>query len=99
MEFARIVCLESIIKNPSTLGMHGMCQTPRIWFTLMYQLSSERYVLTFIDNLSHYTWIYFLKNKSHIFEQFKEFRTLDEKKCGKPIKCLRFDNGGEYVSR
>jgi hypothetical protein len=31
-------------------------------------LAGVRYVLTFIDDLSHYTWVYFLKNKSHVFE-------------------------------
>ena len=45
-------------------------------------LVGARYVLTFIDYLSCYTWVCFLKNKSHVFERFKEFRTLDEKQCG-----------------
>ena len=58
----------------------------------------ERYVLTFIDDLSCYTLVYLLNNKIHVFERFKEFKALIEKKCGKPIKCLRSDNGGEYVS-
>ena len=62
-------------------------------------LVGASYVLTFIDDLSHYTWVYFLNNKTHIFERFKEFRTLAEKQCGRPVKCLRSDNGGGYVSR
>ena len=45
-------------------------------------LAGARYVLTFIDDPSHYTSVHFLKNKSHVFERFKEFRTLDEKQCG-----------------
>ena len=57
----------------------------------------SRYVLTFIDDLSHYTWVYFLKNKSHVFERFKEFKALAKTKCGQPIMCLRYDNGGKYV--
>ena len=36
---------------------------------------------------------------SHVFEIFKEFKALAKKQCGRPIKCLIFDNGGEYVSR
>ena len=59
----------------------------------------SRYVLKFIYDLSHYTWVYFLKYTSHVFEQFKEFGKLDGKKCGRPIRCLRYDDGGEYVSR
>jgi hypothetical protein len=30
-------------------------------------ISKTRYVLTFIDDYSHYTWIYFLKKKSGVF--------------------------------
>ena len=36
---------------------------------------------TLIDNLSCYTWVDFIKNKSHVFERFKEFRKLTEKEC------------------
>jgi hypothetical protein len=45
-------------------------------------LVGARYVLTFIDDFSRYTWVYFLKNKDHVFEKFKEFRALVEKQCG-----------------
>ena len=62
-------------------------------------LAGAMYVLTFIDDLPHYNWVYFLKNKSHVFEIFKEFRALAEEQCGRPVKCLKFDNGGEYMNR
>jgi transposase InsO family protein len=62
-------------------------------------LAGARYILTFIDDLSHFTWVYFLKNKNLVFEKFKEFRAFAEKQCGQPIKCLRSENGGEYVNR
>lgn len=45
-------------------------------------LVGANYVLTFIDDLTHYTWVYFMKNKGHVFEKFKEFRGLVEKQCG-----------------
>lgn len=45
-------------------------------------LVGSRYAVIFIDDLSHYTWVYFLKHKSHVFERFKEFRALGEKQCG-----------------
>ncbi|KAH0716658.1 hypothetical protein KY285_012689 [Solanum tuberosum] len=31
------------------------------------------YMVTFIDDFSRYIWIYFLKEKSEVFEMFKEF--------------------------
>ena len=44
-------------------------------------LTVASYVLTFIDDLSQFTWVSFLKIKSHVFERFKEFRALVEKQC------------------
>jgi hypothetical protein len=62
-------------------------------------LSGCEYYLTFIDDYSRKTWIYFLKAKSEVFAQFQEFRALVENQSGKRIKVLRSDNGGEYSSR
>ena len=62
-------------------------------------LVGARYIFTFIDDLSHFTWVYFMKNKNHVFDKFKEFKTFAEKHCDQPIKCLRSKNGGEYVNQ
>ena len=43
--------------------------------------------------------MYFVTIKWDVFEYFKEFKTMIEKKIEKCIKILRSDNGGEYVSR
>jgi transposase InsO family protein len=56
------------------------------------------YFLTFIDDFSRKTWVYFLKKKSETFSKFKEFRALVEKQSGKSVKILRSDGGGEYDS-
>jgi hypothetical protein len=62
-------------------------------------LSGCEYYLTFIDDYSRKTWIYFLKAKSMVFAWFQEFRALVENQSGKRIKVLRLDNEGEYSSR
>ena len=62
-------------------------------------LVGENHFFTFNDDLSRFTWVYFFKNKSITFKNFKEFKALAETKCGQLIKCLRSNNGGEYVSR
>jgi hypothetical protein len=62
-------------------------------------LSGCEYYLTFIDDYSRKTWIYFLKAKSEVFTWFQEFRALVENQSGKNIKVLQSDNGGEYSSR
>ena len=62
-------------------------------------LGGNRYVLTFIDDYTRKTWVYMLKQKSEVFEKFHHFKTLVEKQCGRYIKVLRTDRGGEHISQ
>ena len=61
-------------------------------------LSGYVYYVSFIDDYSRKTWIYFLKNKDEVFSKFKEFKTVIENHTEKKIKTLRSDNGGEFTS-
>jgi hypothetical protein len=61
-------------------------------------LSGCECYLTFIDDHSGKTWIYFLKTKSEVFKRFQDFKTLLENQTGKRIKVLRSNNKGEYSS-
>jgi hypothetical protein len=58
----------------------------------------NRYFITFTDDLTRKTWIYFLKEKSSALDIFKNFKTMVEKESGNVIKCFRTDRGGEFVS-
>ena len=62
-------------------------------------LSGVEYFVTFIDEHSRKTWIYFLKTNDEVFGRFKEFKALVENLTGKKIKILRSDNGGEYIDK
>ena len=62
-------------------------------------LSGFEYYITFIDDYSRKTWIYFLKAKNEVFEKFKEFKALIENLSDKRIKTLWSDNGREYTSK
>lgn len=62
-------------------------------------LSGYEYYLTFIDDYSRKTWIYFLKGKDEVFGKFKEFKALIANHSEKKIKILRTNNGGEYTSK
>jgi len=62
-------------------------------------LASNHYILTFIDDFTRKTWVYFLKNKSEVFERFCNFKELVENQSGLHIKVLRTDRGGEYISK
>eukprot|EP00253_Pinus_taeda_P003732 PITA_03732 len=56
-------------------------------------LGKSVYYVSFIDDFSRNTWIYFLKKKSEVFDRFKEFKALVENQTEKRIKVLRTDNG------
>ncbi|WVZ00077.1 hypothetical protein V8G54_026146 [Vigna mungo] len=56
------------------------------------------YFLSIIDDFSRRVWIYVLKNKSETFQKFKEWHTQIENQLGCRLKCLRTDNGLEFVS-
>ena len=57
-----------------------------------------RYFMTVTDDLSRYGYIYLMKHKSEIFENFKEFQIEVENHRNKKIKFLCSDHGGEYLS-
>ena len=61
-------------------------------------MNGSRYLLTFIDDFSKYTWVFFIKKKSEVYEKFTELNALTENASGQKIKILRSDNGGDYVS-
>jgi hypothetical protein len=41
-------------------------------------LNGYIYYVSFIDDYSRKTWIYFLKSKGEVFSKFKEFKALVE---------------------
>jgi hypothetical protein len=55
-----------------------------------------RFVLICDDDFSCFTWIYFLRQKTEVFQHLKDFKALVETQSGKKIKVLQTDNGGEY---
>ena len=56
-------------------------------------LSGYEYYVTFIDDYSRKSLIYFLNNKSEVFKKFKELKDLIENHSKNIIKTLRLDNG------
>ena len=61
-------------------------------------LSGYVYYVSFIDDFSRKTWIYFLKEKSEVFSKFKEYKALVENQTDRKIKTLRSYNGREFTS-
>jgi hypothetical protein len=62
-------------------------------------ISGYVYYVSFIDDYSRKTWVYFSKSKDEVFDKFKEFKSLIKNLSKRKIKILRSDNGGEYTSK
>ena len=57
-------------------------------------LSGYAYYVSFIDDFSKKTWIYFMKKKDEVFSKFKEFKSLIKNHTKNKIKIFLLDNGG-----
>lgn len=56
-----------------------------------------RYFVTFIDDYSRYSMVYFIKRKSDVFKRLKYFLALGYNKFQRFPKKIRSDRGGEYL--
>lgn len=70
-----------------------LCSLP----TKSYQ--GSKYIMTFLDERTHYAFIYFLKSKDQAFSSFKHYVAFAKRDTNKKMKKIRTDNGGEYTSR
>ncbi|KAG8489064.1 hypothetical protein CXB51_017032 [Gossypium anomalum] len=61
-------------------------------------LNDSKYFVLFIDDLTRFCWVYFMKQKSEVFDAFNKFKALVENQSSCKIKALRTDNGSEYLS-
>ena len=52
-------------------------------------LSGYVYCVSFINDFSRKTWIYFMKNKDRVFNKFKEYKALIENHTEKNIKTFQ----------
>ncbi|CAM8896855.1 unnamed protein product [Rhodiola kirilowii] len=57
-----------------------------------------RYFVTFVDDFSRMTWIYFMKNRSELLQHFSSFCAEIRTQFGVPVKIFRSDNAKEYLS-
>lgn len=55
--------------------------------------------VTFIDDATRKICVYFLKQKSNVFDTFKKWRSLVKNETNLKLKCLRSDNGGSITAK
>ncbi|GJW93270.1 retrovirus-related pol polyprotein from transposon TNT 1-94 [Tanacetum coccineum] len=62
-------------------------------------IKHEKYTLVIVDEYSRYTWVYFLKKKSHVPETIIFFIKRVENQNDIKVKQIRTDNGIEFRNR
>jgi transposase InsO family protein len=62
-------------------------------------LKGEKYFMLLVDDYTRMTAVFFLKNKSESFENFKIYKEMVENEMESKIKCLRYDKGGDFTSK
>ena len=61
--------------------------------------NGQQYFISFIDDYSHYSYIYLIHQKSWSLDMFKIFKVKVENQLKKWIKAAKSDHGGEYYDR
>jgi histone deacetylase 1/2 len=69
-----------------------------VWGPAPQSVGRFNYYVSFIDDFSKFTRIYFIRHKSEVFERFRDFQNLVEHKFDWKIKSMQTDWGGEYQS-
>ena len=67
-----------------------------VWTSPVHSLSGCRYYVLFLDDFSHYLWVYPLRRKSDVFSKFLHFSAYVRNQFKTSIKTFQCDNGGEY---
>jgi hypothetical protein len=61
-------------------------------------VNHKRYYVSFTDDHSRYTTVYFLHTKDETFDSYRIYEAWLSTQQKAKIKCLRSDRGGEYLS-
>jgi hypothetical protein len=59
-------------------------------------ISRSKYCLVIVDDYSHFTWIFFLQEKSQTQETLKRFLRQAQNEFRLRIKKIRSDNGTKF---
>lgn len=62
-------------------------------------LDGNKYLITFTDDYSRFSWVFPCERKSQCLEIFKVFKKAVENELDQKIAFLHCDNGGEYSSK
>jgi transposase InsO family protein len=60
-------------------------------------LGGRRYFLLLVDDLSRYMWVMVLGSKGEAANAIKRVQVAAEAECGRKLRVLHTDNGGEFT--
>jgi transposase InsO family protein len=60
--------------------------------------TGNAYFLLLVDDMSRFMWLTLLRSKVDALVAIMSFQARVERECGKKLKVLRTDNGGEFTS-
>ena len=61
-------------------------------------IGGKRYDMVLIDTFSRRSWVKLLAKKSNAAEVLRRWIPIMENQCGRKLRVLRSDNGGEFIS-
>lgn len=67
--------------------------------TQTVSLGRARYFLSLIDDFSRMVWVYVLKSKEDVFEQFKTWKKIVETQTNRKVNRFTTDNGLEFCNK
>ena len=67
-----------------------------VWTFPIPSVSGFKYYVLFLDDHTHFLWIFPLKRKSEVFSKFFQFNSYVQTQFKTQIQSVQSDNGGEY---
>jgi transposase InsO family protein len=58
----------------------------------------RRYFLLLVDDLSRYMWVVVFGSKGEAADAIRRAQAAAEAECGRKLRVLRTDNGGEFTA-
>jgi hypothetical protein len=62
-------------------------------------VSGVRWFVIFVDDCTHMTWLYLMKNKDEVFSIFQSFHSMIHTQFSATLRVICSDNGGKFVNQ